>query len=77
MVLDTQRDKVDFALTPVAKKLINVNPNYISWVALISALVAGIILYHSYSIHWLLLLGAMIVLSSGYLDALDGKVAFP
>ena len=75
MVLDTQRDKVDFALTPVAKKLIRVNPNYISWVALILALVAGIVLYFSYSYLWLLLLGAVIVIISGYLDALDGKVA--
>ena len=75
MVLDTQRDKVDFALTPVAKKLIRVNPNYISWVALILALVAGIVLYFSFSYLWLLLLGAIIVIMSGYLDALDGKVA--
>ena len=75
MVLDTQRDKVDFALTPVAKKLIRVNPNYISWVALILALVAGIVLYFSFSYLWLLILGAIIVITSGYLDALDGKVA--
>ena len=75
MVLDTQRDKVDFALTPVAKKLIKVNPNHISWAALILALAAGVILYYSYSVHWLLPLGAVIVLLSGYLDALDGKVA--
>ena len=75
MVLDTQRDKVDFALTPVAKKLIRVNPNYISWAALILALVAGIVLYFSFSYLWLLILGAIIVITSGYLDALDGKVA--
>ena len=75
MVLDTQRDKVDFALTPVAKRLIRVNPNYISWVALILALVAGIVLYYSFSYLWMLLLGAVIVIMSGYLDALDGKVA--
>lgn len=75
MVLDTQRDKVDFALTPVARKLINVNPNYISWMGLILALVAGIVMYHSFSLVWLLIPGAVLVLVSGYFDALDGKVA--
>ena len=75
MVLDGQRDKAEFALTPVAKRLINVNPNYISWVGLILALLAGIILYRSWHTHWLLLLGAFVVLLSGYFDALDGKVA--
>lgn len=75
MVLDTQRDKVDFALTPVARKLINVNPNYISWAGLILALVAGIVMYRSFSLVWLLIPGAILVLISGYFDALDGKVA--
>ncbi|MGI6471901.1 MAG: CDP-alcohol phosphatidyltransferase family protein [Candidatus Methanomethylophilaceae archaeon] len=75
MVLDAQRDKADFALTPVARKLINVNPNYISWLALILALVAGIVMYRSFSLVWLLIPGAALVLISGYFDALDGKVA--
>ncbi len=75
MVLDAQRDKADFALTPVARKLINVNPNYISWLALILALVAGIVMYRSFSLVWLLIPGATLVLISGYFDALDGKVA--
>lgn len=75
MVLDTQRDKVDFALTPVARKLINVNPNYISWAGLILALVAGIVMYRSFSLVWLLIPGAILVMISGYFDALDGKVA--
>lgn len=75
MVLDGHRDKADFALTPVAKKLINVNPNMISWVGLILALLCGILLYLSYDYHILLLIGAIVVLISGYFDALDGKVA--
>jgi archaetidylinositol phosphate synthase len=78
MVLDGQRNKVDFALTPVAKKLINVNPNMISWVGLILAFLAGITLYMSGmkdQWHWMLIAGAVIVLISGYFDALDGKVA--
>jgi archaetidylinositol phosphate synthase len=78
MVLDGQREKADFALTPVAKRLINVNPNTISWIGLILAFLAGLILYLSGrkdEWHWMLVLGAVIVLISGYFDALDGKVA--
>ena len=82
MVLDGQRARADFALTPVAKRLINVNPNMISWVGLILALVCGLIFYFSgyyldgrEEFKWLLLLGGVMVLVSGYFDALDGKVA--
>ncbi len=75
MVLDGQRDKAEFALMPVAKRMVNANPNYISWAGLILALVAGVILYRSWHNHWLLLLGSFVVLLSGYFDALDGKVA--
>ena len=77
MVLDSKRSSVDFALTPVAKKLINVNPNTISWIGLILALVCGLIFYFSgmEGYDWLLVVGAIMVLVSGYFDALDGKVA--
>ena len=75
MVLDGQRGKVDFALMPVAKKLRNVNPNMISWVGLILAFVSGLLMYLSFETHYLLLVGALVVLISGYFDALDGKVA--
>lgn len=75
MVLDGQRAKVDFALTPVAKKLINVNPNYISWAGLILAFLSGLLLFLSFENHILLIVGAIVVLISGYFDALDGKVA--
>ena len=75
MVLDGQRKKADFALTPVAKRLINVNPNMISWVGLILAFLSGLLLYLSFEYHYLLLVGAAMVILSGYFDALDGKVA--
>lgn len=75
MVLDGQRARVDFALTPVARKMINVNPNMISWAGLILALVCGIIFYCSAQNDLLLIVGAVAVLVSGYFDALDGKVA--
>lgn len=65
-------------MTPVAKKLINVNPNTLSWIGLILAFAAGIIFYLSGTDdewEWMLVLGAVIVLVSGYFDAIDGKVA--
>ena len=78
MVLDGQRAKADFALTPVAKRLINVNPNTISWIGLILAFTSGLLFYLSGTKgewDWMLILGAVVVLASGYFDALDGKVA--
>ncbi|MBR6204760.1 MAG: CDP-alcohol phosphatidyltransferase family protein [Candidatus Methanomethylophilaceae archaeon] len=77
MVLDGQRARADFALAPVAKRLINVNPNMISWVGLIIALLCGVIFYFSAyeGKGYLLLVGAAAVIVSGYFDALDGKVA--
>jgi len=75
MVLDGQRKKADFALAPVAKRMINVNPNMISWAGLILAFLSGLMLYFSFEYHYLLIAGAVVVLLSGYFDALDGKVA--
>ncbi len=77
MVLDGQRARADFALAPVAKKLINVNPNLVSWLGLIVALASGIVFYLSGADdkEWLLLVGAVLVIVSGYFDALDGKIA--
>lgn len=75
MVLDKHRKEADFTLTPVAKRLINVNPNTISWLGLIMAAVSGLLLYFSWDHHWLLPVSAVAVIVSGYFDALDGKVA--
>lgn len=77
MVLDAHRKEADFLIAPVARKLINVNPNMISWMGLIVALASGIILFYSSfeGNEYLLLVGAFVVLLSGYFDALDGKVA--
>ncbi|MBR4504394.1 MAG: CDP-alcohol phosphatidyltransferase family protein [Candidatus Methanomethylophilaceae archaeon] len=77
MVLDGQRARADFALAPVAKKLIGVNPNLISWIGLIIALLCGVLFYLSgfEGKEYLLIVGAISVIVSGYFDALDGKVA--
>lgn len=75
MVLDKHRKEADGFLTPVAKRFINVNPNTVSWLGLIVALFSGIALYFSWEYNWLLIVGACLVLLSGYFDALDGKIA--
>ena len=75
MVLDKHRKDAEFTLAPVAKRFINVNPNTISWLGLITAAISGILLYLSWDYHWLLPVGAAVVLLSGYFDALDGKIA--
>ena len=75
MVLDGFRAQADFAITPVAKLFKNVSPNTISWIGLLIALASGIVLAMSYEYHIFLLIGAFLVILSGYFDALDGKVA--
>jgi archaetidylinositol phosphate synthase len=77
MVLDGQRARADFALAPVARKLINVNPNTVSWLGLIVALLSGVVFYLSGNAdrEWLLVVGSILVIVSGYFDALDGKIA--
>ena len=61
---------------PAARAMRNIDPNAISAGALFLALLTGVTAYYSYD-HWqiLLPLTAMLVLLSGYLDAVDGKVA--
>jgi archaetidylinositol phosphate synthase len=62
-------------MDPVAKAMVKVHPNYISFMAIILAAVAGVMLYYSFD-HWVLLpISAVVVLVSGFLDGLDGKVA--
>jgi archaetidylinositol phosphate synthase len=77
MVLDSKRKRADFILEPAAKALIKVNPNTISFISLILAGLAGALVYLSYdNLTGLLLpLAALTILVSGFLDALDGKIA--
>ncbi|HSV42039.1 MAG TPA: CDP-alcohol phosphatidyltransferase family protein [Methanomassiliicoccales archaeon] len=76
MVLDTHRDRADPYLMPVARKMINVDPNLISLLALVLSVIAGAVVVLSPD-HWQLMLPliTVLVLASGYFDALDGKVA--
>lgn len=76
MVLDSKRDSVEFIITPVARAMSRFDPNTISWASFVMAWVAGILLFFSpYSWELLLPLSAVAVLVSGFLDAIDGKVA--
>jgi archaetidylinositol phosphate synthase len=61
---------------PAANALKGVDPNLISVIALVLALVVGILTYYSFE-DWQLLLPiiSILVLVSGFLDAVDGKVA--
>ncbi len=73
MVLDRFRPAADRLLVPVAARMGRVNPNAISWIALIAAGVAGVSFYLGGL--GLLALALVMILLSAYLDALDGKVA--
>jgi archaetidylinositol phosphate synthase len=73
MVLDRYRPAADRLLVPVATHMEQVNPNAISWVALLAAGVAGVGFYLGGAAF--LVLALLLILLSAYLDALDGKVA--
>ena len=75
MVLDSKRDSVEFIITPVAKAMSRFDPNTISCLFR-HGVGGGILLFFSpYSWELLLPLSAVAVLVSGFLDAIDGKVA--
>jgi len=75
VVLDSHRNKVDFIMDPVARAFRNVHPNTISYIAMVLAALAGVLLYFSYD-NWILLpISSVVVLVSGFFDGLDGKVA--
>ena len=73
MVLDRYRGIADAFLLPVARRLIRVNPNLVSWIAFLAAAGAGIGLYLGGS--GFLGLALLLILVNSYLDALDGKIA--
>lgn len=77
MVLDSKRKSADFILEPAARAFVRVDPNVISLISLLLAGLAGALVYLSFDFHTfaLLLLAAAVILVSGFLDALDGKVA--
>ncbi|MCQ2053130.1 MAG: CDP-alcohol phosphatidyltransferase family protein [archaeon] len=75
MVLDNMRSRADFAILPIAKICRNTNPNTISWIGLLLAFISGTFFAVSHDHHIFLIFGAILVITSGYFDSLDGKVA--
>ena len=79
MVLDEHRDAVDPILTRLARQLQNINPDSISWVALIFAFVGGMFFYLSSPEeelnNYFLFIAVLFVFLNGLFDALDGKIA--
>lgn len=73
MVLDRFRPAADRLLVPVARRMGTVNPNTVSWLALLAAGLAGVAFFLG-GIGFLGL-ALVLILLSAYLDALDGKVA--
>ena len=73
MVLDSHRKEADPFLMPMARSLRHVEPNTLTWIAFVFAVLAGIFFYLGN--RWFLLLAAGCILLNALLDALDGKVA--
>ncbi|MFQ5986745.1 MAG: CDP-alcohol phosphatidyltransferase family protein [Thermoplasmata archaeon] len=77
MVLDSYREAADRILTPMAVRIRHLSPNLLSWIALVTAGLAGLSFYLAHLIDGTIALAAALVLLavSSLLDALDGKVA--
>ena len=76
MVLNKYRSMADPFIEPIAKRLENVNPDTISWIAFAFAILAGalFVLAPVYGNH-LLVLALLSVILNAFLDALDGWIA--
>lgn len=79
MVLDRKRDSVDPLLSIVAKRFSKINPNILTWTALVFAFFSGLFFYFSSSefelLNYYLFFAVFFVFLNGLFDAIDGKVA--
>jgi archaetidylinositol phosphate synthase len=79
MVLDRKRESVDPLLTLIAQRFSKVNPDVLSWFALLFALISGIFFYFSAPdrelVNYYLFFASLFVFLNGLFDAIDGKVA--
>src|SRR5207302_11221075 len=73
LVLDRYSIMADRFLVPVARRMIRVNPNAVSWAGFLAAVGAGIGFYVGGP--GFLGLALLLILVNSYLDALDGKIA--
>lgn len=79
MVLDKKRDRIDPFLIIIAKRFSKLNPDILTWTALIFAIISGIFFYYSNPLNeltnYFLFFASLFVFLNGLFDALDGKVA--
>ena len=79
MVLNNKRKDIDPILNYVAKHMLNINPNTLSWLSLLFALIAGIFFYFSSQNlelnNFYLCIAVFFVFLNGFFDAIDGKIA--
>jgi archaetidylinositol phosphate synthase len=79
MVLDKTRDRADPLLTMIAKRFTYVNPDILTWCALLFSMAAGVFFYFSNPgselQNYFLFFAALFVFLNGLFDAIDGKVA--
>ena len=76
LVLNKYRAKVDPIMQPMAKRLERVSPDALSWLAILFAALAGLLLYAAWWYgHHLLLLAFLAIVLNALFDALDGYVA--
>ncbi len=79
MVLDKKRDSVDPVLFVIAKRFSKVNPDVLTWLALVFAVLSGMFFYFSSVemelLNYYLFFAALFVFLNGLFDAVDGKVA--
>ena len=79
MVLDTQREKVDPFFMAIAKRFSKIDPNVLTWLSLVFAIIAGLFFYFSSkefeSVNFFLCVAVIFVSLNGLFDAIDGKVA--
>ena len=73
MVLNSFRKEADTIILPIAKKMKNISPNTLTWLAFLSAVIAGILFYLS-DPHFIFL-ASLFILSNSFFDAMDGRVA--
>jgi len=79
MVLDRKRDSIDPLLLIVAKRFLKINPNILTWTALVFAFFSGLFFYFSSPefelLNYYLFFAVFFVFLNGLFDAIDGKVA--
>jgi len=79
MVLDTQRENVDPFFMAIAKRFSKIDPNVLTWLSMVFAIIAGLFFYFSSkefeSVNFFLCAAVIFVSLNGLFDAIDGKVA--